>query len=193
MRKARYLSIISLFVLVICVISAGVFAASSIKDVQVTGTISLPSNVIGVTVKGFYGTSTAGAADYTYSDVNLSWSLNSSYMTFDAADAILVSDVSNSPITLSFLITNDSGRYLDLYFTKNAVLFTGETILEDETTIVTVGVTGVTSGHAYLNPNDAGSGTSTTLQLTFTLNNLPQEDVSSSINYVLHVDDYEPA
>ena len=194
MKRARFVSVFSLLVLVVCVIYAGVFAASSIKDVQVGGSISIPANIINVSVEGFYGSKAVGTSDspaYTSASGD-TWTLsNTSFMTFDLSEGEVVADASNNPFTLTLRVTNNSDVALKCYFQNSGTTLTSQNFVDSSTTYAHVDVIGDDNGsggnynYILVAPQEDGSGSANVIKLQFTLDAVPESDLNFEFSYQL--------
>ena len=204
MKKARIFSAISLMLLSICILGVGVYATNSADRYMGIsgGVIQVPINLLGVSVKGYIGTDTTKnpadfSSTYTTPQSEKVWELTTKdgnpVLEFDPSEAELASQV--SPITLTFVITNESDVALEAYFydsndeTKGKITqdYLGA---DNSASNYIIGVSFGSSNIAaatYKEDNSLDRAGTCTIAITFNLNKLLDNEEIVNFSYVLHV------
>ncbi len=208
MKRARIFSAISLMLLSICILGAGVYAANTTdRHMGITGgVIEIPINLLGVSVDGYIG-AVDNTPDFSskYSDnsKNSTWSLmeadgKTSKLVFDATNANEKEDV--DPITLTFVITNESDVALEAYFYKSTDTTNKAKVTNDylggsnnsENYVVGVALGSDNLAAAtYKQDNTLDVAGTCTITITFTLNQLLDSGDNYDFSYVLQVQEVQ--
>ena len=202
MKKARIFSAISLMLLSICILGAGVYAAnSSDRYMGISGgVIQVPVNLLGVSVKGYIGAvdeTPDFSSTYTSEQEDKVWNLlkddNTPLLVFDAKQANDPVDV--APITLTFVITNESDVALEAYFydsndasktMKDQDYLGGNKTESNYVVGVELGSNDL-SAATYKEDNTLDQAGTCTITITFNLNQLIDDGGIFDFGYVLQV------
>lgn len=188
----------------ICILGAGVYAANTTdRHMGISGgVIQVPINLLGVSVEGYIGTDTTKTPDFTSSyDDNTkdsTWSLmeadgKTSKLVFDAERANVETDV--TPITLTFVITNESDVALEAYFynsedeqkTKITNDYLGGSNNSENYVVGVALGSGDLAAATYKQDNTLDVAGTCTITMTFTLNKLLDDGGNYDFSYVLQV------
>ena len=204
MKRVRFLSIFVLFGVFASVIYAGVFAASSVKQVNVAGSISIPANILDVKIEGFYGENDTAQKGFDSTDTNNggTWEIPASYLTFDISQVNDASQLSTyaPDIYLTLRITNSGSHTVKASFTKvvndveNPVSIDG-IYIRNTTNIIQASVVSGTNGvySVQVDPwSSEGVASVAVIKLKFSLLQLVEEDISATFNYNFKLEEVAP-
>ena len=187
MRKAKFFGAISLLLLSISILGAGIFAATTTSNESMTvgGIINIPITSVDVSVKGWIGDITEdniNSPNYESSEQNTTWQLGAGDLTLEAGGK---NEVAGSDfIKLTLRVTNLGDSALDVYFTKNSETSPRTSDVfnnsEDESQVI-VSVE-LTQGEV-----NAGADNYVDVTITFRLVDLPDLKQEFGFNYTLNV------
>lgn len=219
MKRIRFLSIFVLIGVFAGVVYAGIFAASSVKKVNIAGSINIPANILDVRIEGFLGsadtsTNTSQASFDTATPAKFNegvWEIPADYLTFDLSEIDTNEQFNNleKEKYLTIRITNYGSHSLTAHFTQlvNAeeVAFTQEWLsYSGNTPILKSEVdTGTTAVYSITVPPFDGTGTTTdsesrqctmaVIKLKFSLLQLVEEDINNAtFSYNFKLDEVVP-
>lgn len=197
-KRAKLFTTVILLMVMTCVLYAGIYSASSIKDVQFAGSISIPANVIGVDVYGYMGESTSSSAlRFDTTTGATSWELSSEDIVFDLEDVNTVEDIEDIPeVVLTLRIVNNSGLRLKSYLTKSvdnvetefltdSLVFQNEDVVD---VLVDTGTQGV--DYVILEPEESATGTEQIIRLRFSIVKIVEDNATINFSYNLTFKQY---